>query len=135
MRRAGNDVFRAAQGHHAAHDLRQGPGDWQPLRARHEGAGSPKKTSCSFMSRTERLPVSGSLSKIVSRMVTLSGAEYVIPRSSHSDTSYLSCSPTGSPHLLQKSGVLALYVPHLVQSTSPMWKGSVLTVEPQLRQV
>src|ERR1035438_7701131 len=96
---------------------------------------SPKKTSCSFMSRTERLPVSGSLSKIVSRMVTFSGAEYVIPRSSHSATSYLSCSPTGSPHLLQKSGVLALYVPHLVQRTSPRRNGSGLTVDPQLRQV
>src|SRR3974390_3192488 len=95
---------------------------------------SPKKTSCSFMSRMERLPVSGSLSKMVSRMVTFSGAEYVIPRSSHSATSYFNCSPTGSPHLLQKSGVLALYVPHLVHSTSPRWNGSVFTVEPQLRQ-
>src|SRR6516162_7961538 len=58
-----------------------------------------------------------------------------MPRSSHSATSYLSCSPTGSPHLLQKSGVLALYVPHLVQRTSPRWNGSVFTVAPQLRHV
>src|ERR1700680_5319748 len=70
---------------------------------------SPKNTSCSLMSRMERLPVSASLSKMVRRMVTLSGAEYVMPRSSHSATSYFNCSPTGSPHLLQKSGVLALY--------------------------
>ena len=69
---------------------------------------SPKKTSCSLMSRMERVPVSASFSKIVRRMVTLSGAEYVMPRSSHSLTSYFSCSPTGSPHLLQKSGVFAL---------------------------
>ncbi len=79
---------------------------------------SPKKTSCSLMSRMERLPAS-SLSQMVSRIVTLSGAEYVMPRSSHSATSYFSCSPTGSPHLLQKSGVFALYVPHLWQRTSP----------------
>src|SRR5258707_1615594 len=72
---------------------------------------------------------------MVRRMVTFSGAEYVMPRSSHSATSYLSCRPTGSPHLLQKSGVLALYVPHLLQSTSPGWNGSVITVLPQLRQV
>src|SRR5271157_3173999 len=72
---------------------------------------------------------------MVSRMVTFSGAEYVMPRSSHSATSYFSCSPTGSPHLLQKSGVLALYVPHLPQSTSPGWNGSVFTVAPQLRHV
>src|SRR5215831_1350253 len=72
---------------------------------------------------------------MVRRIVTFSGAEYVMPRSSHSATSYLSCKPTGSPHLLQKSGVLALYVPHLPQSTSPGWKGSVITVLPQLRQV
>src|SRR5271165_5586651 len=72
---------------------------------------------------------------MVSRMVTFNGAEYVMPRSSHSATSYFNCRPTGSPHLLQKSGVLALYVPHLVQSTSPRWNGSVRTVEPQLRQV
>ncbi len=36
---------------------------------------SPKNTSCSLMSRMERLPVSASLSKMVKRMVTLSGAE------------------------------------------------------------
>src|SRR6267378_389283 len=30
-----------------------------------------------------------------------------MPRSSHSATSYFSCKPTGSPHLLQKSGVVA----------------------------
>src|SRR3974390_2225396 len=72
---------------------------------------------------------------MVSRMVTFSGAEYVMPRSSHSATSYFNCSPSGSPHLLQKSGVLALYVPHSVHSTSPRWNGSVFTVEPQLRQV
>ncbi len=36
---------------------------------------SPKKTSCSLMSRMERLPVSGSLSQMVRRIVTLSGAE------------------------------------------------------------
>src|ERR1051326_409721 len=71
---------------------------------------------------------------MVRRMVTLSGAEYVMPRSSHSATSYFSCRPTGSPHLLQKSGVLALYVPHFWQSTSPGWNGSVITVLPQLRQ-
>src|SRR3974377_1958335 len=71
---------------------------------------------------------------MVSRMVTFSGAEYVMPRSSNSAKSYFNCSPTGSPHLLQKSGVLALYVPHLVHSTSPRWNGSVFTVEPQLRQ-
>src|SRR5581483_10131959 len=58
-----------------------------------------------------------------------------MPRSSHSATSYFSCKPTGSPHLLQKSGVLALYVPHLLQSTSPEWNGSVITVAPQLRHV
>src|SRR5664279_1430405 len=96
---------------------------------------SPKKTSCSFMSRIDLLPVSGSLSKMVNRMVTFNGAEYVMPRSSHSATSYFNCKPTGSPHLLQKSGVLALYVPHLVQSTSPRWNGSVFTVDPQFRQV
>src|SRR5579872_5422605 len=96
---------------------------------------SPKKTSCSLMSRIERFPVSASLSKIVRRIVTFNGAEYDMPRSSHSATSYLSCKPTGSPHLLQKSGVLALYVPHLPHSTSPGWKGSVITVLPQLRQV
>src|SRR5579862_4656109 len=44
-----------------------------------------------------------------------------MPRSSHSATSYFSCNPTGSPHLLQ--------------STSPRWNGSVFTVCPQLRQV
>ena len=72
---------------------------------------------------------------MVRRMVTLSGAEYVMPRSSHSFTSYFSCNPTGSPHLLQKSGVLALYVPHLLQSTSPGWNGSVTMVLPQFLQV
>src|SRR5215471_10517420 len=72
---------------------------------------------------------------MVSRMVTFSGAEYVMPRSSHSATSYFNCRPTGSPHLLQKSGVLALYVPHLPQSTSPGWNGSVMTVLPQFRHV
>src|SRR5215470_5142856 len=96
---------------------------------------SPKKTSCSLMSRMERLPVSASLSQMVSRIVTLSGAEYVMPRSSHSATSYFNCRPTGSPHLLQKSGVFALYVPHLWQSTSPGWNGSVITVDPQFLHV
>ena len=69
---------------------------------------SPKKTSCSLMSRIVLLPVSASLSKMVSRMVTFSGALNVMPRSSHSGTSYFNCMPTGSPHLEQKSGVLAL---------------------------
>src|SRR6185312_14836619 len=40
---------------------------------------SPKKTSCSLMSRILFAPVSASLSKMVRRMVTLSGAEYVMP--------------------------------------------------------
>src|ERR1700738_2262897 len=67
-------------------------------------------------------------------MVTLSGAEYVIPRSWHSFTSYLSCIATGSPHLLQKVGVFLLNVPHLWQTTSPVWYGLVSTDAPQLRQ-
>ena len=37
--------------------------------------------------------------------------------------------------MLQKSGVLALKVPHFWQRTSPGWNGSVMTVEPQFRQV
>ena len=40
VRRARHDLLRAAEGHHAAHHLRQGPGDRQPLHPRHEGAGS-----------------------------------------------------------------------------------------------
>jgi hypothetical protein len=35
---------------------------------------SPKKTSCSLISRIVLLPVSASLSKMVSRIVTFSGA-------------------------------------------------------------
>src|SRR3954447_228278 len=58
-----------------------------------------------------------------------------MPRSSHSAMSYLSCSPTGSPHLLQKSGVFELNVPQRLQSTSPEWNGSVMTVEPQFLHV
>src|SRR6266849_11004943 len=58
-----------------------------------------------------------------------------MPRSSHSLTSYFSCKPTGSPHLLQKSGVFALNVPHLLHSTSPGWNGSVVMVKPQFLQV
>src|SRR5215470_11020457 len=57
-----------------------------------------------------------------------------MPRSSHSFMSYFNCKPTGSPHLLQKSGVLALYVPHFEHSTSPVWYGSVMTVDAQVVQ-
>src|SRR5579872_4452812 len=96
---------------------------------------SPKNTSCSLMSRMERLPVSASFSKMVSRMVTLSGAEYVMPRSSHSLTSYFNCNVTGSPHLLQKVGVFLLNAPHFAQITSPDLYGFVTTEAPQLRQV
>src|SRR5712692_1570691 len=72
---------------------------------------------------------------MVRRMVTLSGAEYVMPRSWHSLTSYLSCRATGSPHLLQKVGVLRLNAPHLPQITSPDLYGLVTTDAPQARQV
>ena len=68
-------------------------------------------------------------------MVTFSGAEYVIPRSWHSFTSYFSCSVTGSPHLLQNVGVFLLNVPHFAQSTSPVLYGLVTTDAPQFRQV
>src|SRR6202007_3425903 len=95
---------------------------------------SPKKTSCSLMSRIERLPVSASLSKIVRRIVTFSGAEYVIPRSWHSFTSYFNCSVTGSPHLLQNVGVFLLNVPHFAQITSPDLYGFVTTEAPQFWQ-
>src|SRR6185312_3797320 len=57
-----------------------------------------------------------------------------MPRSSHSAWSYFSCRPTGSPHLLQKSGVFLLYVPHFEHSTSPGWNGSVITMLPQFTQ-
>src|SRR5580692_12050067 len=96
---------------------------------------SPKKTSCSLMSRIERLPVSASLSKIVRRIVTFSGAEYVMPRSWHSFTSYFSCNVTGSPHLLQNVGVFLLNVPHFAHSTSPVLYGLVTTDAPQFRHV
>src|SRR6185437_305907 len=68
-------------------------------------------------------------------MVTLSGAEYVMPRSSHSLTSYFNCNVTGSPHLLQKVGVFLLNAPHFAQITSPDLYGFVTTEAPQLRQV
>src|SRR5205807_5300579 len=38
-------------------------------------------------------------------------------------------------HMLQKYGVLAMYVPDFWQSTSPGWNGSVMTVEPQFLHV
>ena len=69
---------------------------------------SPKNTSCSLMSLIDLLPVSASFSYMVSRTVTFNGAEKVMPRSSHSCWSYFNCKDTGSPHLLQKSGVFLL---------------------------
>ncbi len=57
-----------------------------------------------------------------------------MPRSSHSCWSYFNCRLTGSPHLLQKSGVFLLYVPHFWQSTSPGRNGSVITIDPQCTQ-
>src|SRR5258708_12615556 len=41
---------------------------------------------------------------MVRRMVTLRGAEYVMPRSWHSFTSYFSCMATGSPTFCNKCG-------------------------------
>ena len=87
---------------------------------------SPEDTSCSFMSRIERSPVSGSLSHDGRSHRELRAARSrscralrARPRSIAS-----SCRPTGSPHSLQKSRMLlALYVPHLWQSTSPGWNG------------
>src|SRR5581483_1799 len=87
------------------------------------------------MSRMLRCPVSLSLSYSVRRMVTLRGAANVMPRSWHSVTSYFNCSATGSPHLLQKVTTFLLKVPHFVQSTSPILKGSVITVWPQFLHV
>src|SRR5713101_3419272 len=80
-------------------------------------------------------PLSGSFSSVVRRIVTLRGAEYVMPRSWHSFTSYFNCIATGSPHLLQNVGVFLLNVPHLWQMTSPVWYGFVTTDAPQFRQV
>src|SRR5580698_8934810 len=54
-----------------------------------------------------------------------------MPRSSHSCWSYFNCRLTGSPHLLQKSGVFLLYVPHFWHSTSLGRNGSVITMAPQ----
>ncbi len=65
----------------------------------------------------------------------MSGAEYVIPRSWHSFTSYFSCKATGSPHLLQKVGVFLLNVPHFWHSTSPVLYGLVTTEAPHPRHV
>src|SRR5205823_9371763 len=96
---------------------------------------SPKKTSCSLISRTLFFCVSGSLEYTVRRIVTFRGAAYVIPRSWHSCMSYLSCRPTGSPHLLQNVTTFLLKVPQCWQRMSPAWKGSVRMVAPQLRHV
>ena len=87
------------------------------------------------MSRTLFFCVSGSFEYTVSRIVTLSGAAYVIPRSWHSCMSYLSCNPTGSPHLLQNVTTFLLNVPQWWHKMSPAWNGSVRIVAPQLRQV
>ena len=48
-----------------------------------------------------------------------------MPRSSHSATSYFNCRATGSPQRLQNVTMFLLNVPHLWQSTSPAWNGSV----------
>ena len=63
------------------------------------------------MSRTHFFCVSGSFEYTVRRMVTFSGAAYVMPRSWHSCMSYFSCRPTGSPHLLQNVTTFLLKVP------------------------
>src|SRR5262245_12815772 len=88
------------------------------------------------MSRIVLAPVSGSLSKIVSRMMTFRGAAYVMPLSWHSDTSYFKLSCTGSPHRLQKVTWFLFDVPHLGHITvGSEENGLVATVAPQLLHV
>ena len=55
------------------------------------------------MSRMVLTPVSGSLFQTTSRMVTLSGTAYVMPRSWHSSTSYFSFIATVWPQMSQTS--------------------------------
>src|ERR1044071_6083950 len=84
------------------------------------------------MSRIVLAPVSGSLSKIVKRMMTFSGAAYVMPRSWHSATSYFKFSWTGSPHLLQNVTWFLFMVPHFGHMTvGSAWNGFVVMVAPQ----
>src|SRR5262245_54384127 len=63
---------------------------------------------------------------MVSRMVTLRGAAYVMPRSWHSAMSYFNFRLTGSPHRLQNVETLRLKVPHLEHTTSSIEKGFVM---------
>ncbi len=91
---------------------------------------SPKKTSCSLMSRTDLRPPVPSFSKTVSLILTFSGAEKVIPRCWHSSTSYFSLRLTGSPHFWQKVTLLAVIRPHLPQSSlagplGSLWIGAL----------
>src|SRR5665811_1009236 len=58
-----------------------------------------------------------------------------MPRSWHSCMSYLSCKPTGSPHLLQNVTTFLLKVPQWWHRMSPAWNGSVRMVAPQLRHL
>src|SRR6185295_6201952 len=88
------------------------------------------------MSRIAFWPVSGSLSKIVSRMMTFSGAAYVMPRSWHSATSYFRLSCTGSPHLLQNVTWFLFCVPHFEHITVGSEENGFTAIDaPQLLQV
>src|SRR5262247_2114148 len=72
---------------------------------------------------------------MVSRMVTLSGAAYVMPRSWHSAMSYFNFRLTGSPQRLQNVEILRLNVPHFEQTTSSMENGFVMITLPHERQL
>src|SRR6185295_7506166 len=84
------------------------------------------------MSRIVLTPVSGSLFHTTRRMVTFSGTAYVMPRSWHSSTSYLSFRPTVLPQMSQTSPRAWFALPHRGHSTSRSPYGSAISVVPQL---
>src|SRR6266852_4723267 len=86
------------------------------------------------MSRIVLTPVSGSLFQTTSRMVTLSGTAYVMPRSWHSSTSYFSFSPTVFPQMSQTSPRAWLPLPQRGHNTSRSPYGSATSVAPQWLQ-
>ena len=83
------------------------------------------------MSRMVLAPVSGSLFQTTRRMVTLSGTAYVMPRSWHSATSYLSFRKTVVPQMSQTSPRASLARPHRGHSTSCSPYGSATSMLPQ----
>src|SRR5688572_17772367 len=81
------------------------------------------------MSRMDFWPVTGSLSQMTRRKVTLSGTENVMPRSRHSLTVYLCFKETGSPHSSHES-LMRVPTPHtwhvIIRVRLPSWRSGAL---------